>query len=687
MRTGQARTGTLLACAAAAAGAWVAAASDPDPAPAATGPVLDVGDSLSIGTTPYIRRELGVPVTNDGRVGRPSSEAVGVLRGLLGSQRVVVFDAGVNDDPGQPSRLASDLASVRSIVGGRCLVVATLSRPPFRGVTVDGLNRAVRQFAAGASNVRLVDWRSAALANPGLMNSDGVHPTPSGYALRGRLFAHAIESCATGAPPVGPGVQSPAAPAVPSPPRARRPKRPHRPKPAPPRRPAPAPKPPPELGSQSGILTDEPVSIASRGARLSGELIAPAGGSRHPAVVMIQGAGPATREPYREQAEFLAQHGVAALIYDKRGSGESTGDPDYRYADLAGDVRAAIAMLRTRPEVRPDAIGLWGLSEGGSVAALVAAGDPQVTAVMAISASAIAPASQEDWAVRRALSAAGAGTGTAAVTRYYAVAGELGAAGLAGGRDRDLRFDPAPEWRRVAQPVLAMWGSADTVVPARDSAKALASALAAGGVNRDRTFRTFPGANHSLGVASEAGRPGSAPGFKELSATWLRAHLSGHPPAPAIVTPLPRRSGPPVQAVQRASLLERWPVQLGWLLLPALALALAATRAWRRRRREGHDEGEPAGHAWRWPAAVAALDALAVAALAYAVAALVEEDGQHVQAVAGVPVVVAVTWAIVLAGAIATGALARRCWRSGGPARTVCLAGLAWLLLVAYWLV
>src|SRR3954462_14139796 len=97
-------------------------------APAATGPVLVVGDSLVVGTTPYLRRELGgVSLRSDGRTGRPSSEAVSVLRQQFnGSDRVVVFDAGTNDDPAQPGRLASDLDAARSIAGSRCIVVATV---------------------------------------------------------------------------------------------------------------------------------------------------------------------------------------------------------------------------------------------------------------------------------------------------------------------------------------------------------------------------------------------------------------------------------------------------------------------------------------------------------------------------------------------------------------------------------
>jgi hypothetical protein len=225
--------------------------------------------------------------------------------------------------------------------------------------------------------------------------------------------------------------------------------------------------------------------------------------------------------------------------------------------------------------------------------------------------------------------------------------------------------------------VFAAWGADDDVVPAHDSAAALASALARG-TNRDRVFRTYPAATHVLGVEAEGNRPGSAPGFKEFSATWLRDHLAGRP-APLISTPLPPASDVRAERVASVSLLERWPVQLAWLVLPALALVALALRLRRR-------QSEP-GVRWWWLAGVAALDLLAVAALAFAVAALVEDGGAGVEKVAGVPVVLLIAWLFTLAGVAATGLLARRVRRARAPGMGVVLAGSSWLLLALYWLV
>jgi lysophospholipase L1-like esterase len=188
---------------------------------AAADAVLVVGDSLEVGTGPYLRRELsGSPVTVDARIGRPSGEGLRVLaRRLRPGDRVVVFDLGVNDDPAQPGALASDLAAARRLAGDRCLVVATLERAPLNGVTVQGLNRAVESFAVRSPGVQLVDWQAAVKADPGLLNPDHLHPKPGGYALRGRLVAEGVRAClAGGAPsPQAPAPKGPAPSATPVP--------------------------------------------------------------------------------------------------------------------------------------------------------------------------------------------------------------------------------------------------------------------------------------------------------------------------------------------------------------------------------------------------------------------------------------------------------------------------------------
>jgi pimeloyl-ACP methyl ester carboxylesterase len=64
---------------------------------------------------------------------------------------------------------------------------------------------------------------------------------------------------------------------------------------------------------------------------------------------------------------------MAALIYDKRGVGQSTGDyKQANFYDLADDALAAVNALRGRKDVVADLIGLFGISQGGWIAPLAA---------------------------------------------------------------------------------------------------------------------------------------------------------------------------------------------------------------------------------------------------------------------------------------------------------------------------
>jgi lysophospholipase L1-like esterase len=158
--------------------------------------VLYVGDSLGVGTSPYLEQELGgIALDVDAETGRPSPVGVDVLRDKISAgDDVVIFDLGTNDDPAAPQVLAADLAAARQIAGDRCMVVATVNRPPLNGVTDAGLNRAITGFARQDLATRLVDWHAQARQDPGLL-SDGVHPGPDGYALRAQLFAEAVAAC------------------------------------------------------------------------------------------------------------------------------------------------------------------------------------------------------------------------------------------------------------------------------------------------------------------------------------------------------------------------------------------------------------------------------------------------------------------------------------------------------------
>ena len=114
----------------------------------------------------------------------------------------------------------------------------------------------------------------------------------------------------------------------------------------------------------------------------AGRLTVPPGDGPHPAVVLVSGSGPDTRDApimghrlFLVLSDYLTRQGFAVLSYDERGCGKSTGDfGGATLADLAMDVRAGVAFLRGRTEVDQERVGLIGHSEGGMVAPMVATG-------------------------------------------------------------------------------------------------------------------------------------------------------------------------------------------------------------------------------------------------------------------------------------------------------------------------
>ena len=215
------RTGRSLALAAFACLLLAAGGSSLPATAAAQTPsnILVVGDSLEVGTAPHLGSMLpGASITTDAVESRSSNDVLAALsENIDDSYDAIVFDAGTNDDPANPGLLASNLQQAAGLIGDRCMVIATVNRPAFNGVTVAGMNEVVASFAASRPNTQVADWRSAALANPGLLYGDGVHPTPAGYQLRAQLIAGAIASCGAAGTVLPPNASEPEIEAPPEP--------------------------------------------------------------------------------------------------------------------------------------------------------------------------------------------------------------------------------------------------------------------------------------------------------------------------------------------------------------------------------------------------------------------------------------------------------------------------------------
>jgi hypothetical protein len=159
--------------------------------------------------------------------------------------------------------------------------------------------------------------------------------------------------------------------------------------------------------------------VGAGGLHLGGTLTLPpatAGQANVPAVLLIPGLGAidrdsvvaagnpdATRdalaatltvsalggsEPmFKDLSQTLASAGIASFRYDERGTAASKFKPDQKlsFDDQVADARAALDFLTQRQEVGSAPIAVLGHDQGGLVAMRLAAGNPRVKAMVAVS--------------------------------------------------------------------------------------------------------------------------------------------------------------------------------------------------------------------------------------------------------------------------------------------------------------
>lgn len=114
------------------------------------------------------------------------------------------------------------------------------------------------------------------------------------------------------------------------------------------------------------------LSFTSGETELHARLDLPEGPGPHPAVVLVHGSGKSEGTQWMYASDFFAANGIAALSYDKRGTGESDGEFTMDFQQLARDVVAAVEYLKTRDDIDADRIGVSGYSQGGWVGPLAA---------------------------------------------------------------------------------------------------------------------------------------------------------------------------------------------------------------------------------------------------------------------------------------------------------------------------
>lgn len=125
-------------------------------------------------------------------------------------------------------------------------------------------------------------------------------------------------------------------------------------------------------GERIPLVVKETTFTGDGGTKLVGRLILPPGHGKAPVVVLVHGAEHTSAMQFDAmQREFPAE-GVAAFVYDKRGTGGSGGEYTQDYSVLANDAVAAMAEARRLAGDRVGRSGYRGGSQGGWVAPLAA---------------------------------------------------------------------------------------------------------------------------------------------------------------------------------------------------------------------------------------------------------------------------------------------------------------------------
>lgn len=349
----------------------------------------------------------------------------------------------------------------------------------------------------------------------------------------------------------------------------------------------------PDAGAATSF-SEEEISFQTGDATLRGTVLLPEGEGRRPAVALVHGAGPHPREDQRAEAEAFAREGVVVLIYDKRTAGYSQFERSYDL--LASDALAAARALRARPQVDPDAVGLWGLSEGGWVVPIAASrseGREAVDFVVLVAASGVSPARQHSWNLENELRHQGV---SGSMVRAISRAGVR----LLVGADlfAEAYHDPVGPLRGVRQPVLALWGEKDRIQPPAESARLVAGALRRGGNDRYE-IRVFPDAEHGLRTSPDGFTVGEklAPGYADTVGTWISDVARDEAPGPDVAGPAPQQARPSRPLPPLAWWESDW-VQLGaiavpgliFLVYPVAAFALILLRIVRGRSRGAPEE-------------------------------------------------------------------------------------------------
>lgn len=319
------------------------------------------------------------------------------------------------------------------------------------------------------------------------------------------------------------------------------------------------------------------------GETLSGRLVMPPGNGPVPIAVLVHGSEAHSARTFNYFQRLLPANGIGVFVYDKRGTGDSTGKYSQDFHLLADDAVAALKEARRLAGARAGRVGFSGGSQAGWIIPLAASRSDADFAAVAYGL-ADTPLAEDRAQVQLDLIAAGHGADVLVKAREVTDAtGAVMVARFKGGYDRldavkakyahepwwkDMKgeytgdlvtryppivlrligplidkgtsweYEPMPVLKAMKQPLLWIIAGADRAAPPEETRRRL-TAVARGKSNI--SVVEFPGTDHGIikfDVAADGERVETrvADGYFQMLVDWLRnGELGSGPYGDAVV--------------------------------------------------------------------------------------------------------------------------------------------------------
>lgn len=308
------------------------------------------------------------------------------------------------------------------------------------------------------------------------------------------------------------------------------------------------------------IALEEVEFESADGVKIAGVMALPAEGERLPGLVLVQGRSYGSRRQFRSHALLAARRGIAAIVFDGRGTGLSGGVRGaHTLRHRIDDAEAALSRLRAHPRVDGARVGMFGHSAGGWVAPVVAQRTGDLAFCILHSGPSVSLAEQQGQVVRELARLSDTEFSAEeldatyeyqrALTRMAIDGAEWPAIEAHVARARGERWssfvdlpesnenpeldyyrrnphDSTAALRELDVPLLALFGQRDFVVPPEFNVPELERLMGEAG-NENHRIVVFEEANHDIFVdeVDEDGRPyrwmRRPPGYFETVFDWI----------------------------------------------------------------------------------------------------------------------------------------------------------------------